>query len=227
MARQQRERHKQAARRSEQREDRRGRQRSKKRFRRWLYLGTSGVFAVLIIIALFLPSLLPSGTRGGTGATSYQEGIGVPQPVMPSAFHTDDVTVGYNTTPPTSGDHWSTPTQCGFYEEDLRDEIIVHNMEHGNVIMSHNLTDPSDIARLRDLQSNLDGSGSWLVTRPYSEIPEGEIAMTAWGVLDQFTGINEERIRSFVDAYKGNRFSGETSQIGRGIPCTTNPRMSN
>ena len=43
--------------------------------------------------------------------------------------------------------------------------------------------------------------------------------MTAWGVLDVFDGVNEQRIKAFYDAYQGNRFSGETQSAGRGIPC--------
>ena len=215
-----RDRRQQGTRRSIQREERRGRQKSRRRYRRWIYLGGSGVIAVMITVSLFLPSL-PGGGTGGTGATSYKDGVGDPQPGISDAFpsHRDGVTIEYSTTPPTSGDHWAATAQCGFYEEDMRDETVVHNMEHGHVIMNYNLTEPSDLSRLKDVHNGLAGSDSWLVTRPYSDIPEGDIAMTAWGVLDQFTGIDEERIQRFLDAYKGNRFSEETSRLGRGIAC--------
>ena len=213
-----RDRRQQGTRKSVQREERRTRHQTHQRRRRWLYLGASGVIGVLITVSLFLPSL-PGGGTGGTGATSYKNGVGDPQAVMPTASHLDGQTIEYSTTPPTSGDHWAAPAQCGFYEEEMRDETIVHNMEHGHIIMSYNLTDPSDLSRLKDVHNGLEVSDSWLVTRPYSEIPEGDIAMTAWGVLDQFTGIDEELIQRFFDAYKGNRFSDETSSIGRGIAC--------
>jgi hypothetical protein len=137
---------------------------------------------------------------------------------MPTANHLDGQTIAYSTTPPTSGDHWSASARCGFYESEVRDETTGHNLEHGNVVMSYNLTDPADITRLEEVHDNLTSSGSWLVTRPYSKIPEGAIAMAAWGVLDQFTGIDEERIERFFDAYKGNRFSEEAGANG-GMPC--------
>ena len=89
--------------------------------------------------------------------------------------------------------------------------------------MSYHLTDPAEIARLRALHNGLMGSDLWLVTRFYDEIPEGEIAMAAWGVIDPFTGIDEERIRRFFNAYQGNRLSAETKRLDRGIPCITTP----
>ena len=174
------------------------------------------------------PTATPAVAPGavGTGATRYIAGVGVPQAVMRTAFHRDGAVVAYHTVPATSGDHWSTPTRCGFYGEEIPDEILVHNMEHGNVIMSHNLTNTAELARLKDIHNNLRGSGDWLVTRPDFRLPEGAIVMTAWGVLDRFIGIDQERIRRFFDAYKGNRFSQETRSIGRGISCASAPQIA-
>jgi hypothetical protein len=45
--------------------------------------------------------------------------------------------------------------------------------------------------------------------------------MAAWGVVDIFDGVDEGRIESFYEAYRGNRFSEETSSVGRGIPCVS------
>ena len=221
-----RERRRTAVRRGEIRTARRERQESKKKRRRILYLIGAGTFAVAIIVGLFLPSVLPGGGLGtGSGTSSYVDGIGVPQALMPSAFHVDPRTVAYSTAPPTSGDHWSSTTQCGFYDGEVADEIVVHNMEHGNVILSHNLTNNADRERLREVHDNLNGNGDWLVTRFYPNIPEGTVALTAWGVLDEFEGIDEDRIERFYEAYKGNLFSDETRGLGRGIPCTSAARM--
>ncbi len=219
-----RERRRTAVRRGEIRTARRERQESKKKRRRILYLIGAGTFAVAIIVGLFLPSVLPGGGLGtGSGTSSYVDGIGVPQALMPSAFHVDPQTVAYSTAPPTSGDHWSATTQCGFYDGEVADEIVVHNMEHGNVIISHNLTE--GVEQLREVHDNLSGNGEWLVTRFYPNIPEGTVALTAWGVLDEFEGIDEDRIERFYEAYKGNLFSDETRGLGRGIPCTSAARM--
>ena len=159
------------------------------------------------------------------GASSYTDGIGVPQPLMPSAFHVDPATVVYSTAPPASGDHWSSPTQCGFYEDGVADELVVHNMEHGNVVVSFNLTEDVDKERLQEVHESLNGNDQWLVTRFYPDIPRGTVALTAWGVLDEFEGVDQDRIERFYEAYKGNLFSEETRWLGRGIPCTNEIRM--
>ncbi len=219
-----RERRRTAVRRGEMRIARRERQESKKKRRRILYFLGSGTFAVAIIVGLFIPSFPGAGGDTGRGAASYEDGIGVPQPVEPTAFHVNEE-VAYSTVPPTSGDHWATPTQCGFYEDGVADELIVHNMEHGNVVISHNLTSDADKERLREIHESLDGNDLWLVTRFYPDIPEGIVALTAWGVLDEFEGIDEDRIKRFYEAYNGNLFSDETRGLGRGIPCTNEIRV--
>lgn len=215
--------HGQSARRALQRDDRRVRSQAKKQRKRTLYLLVSGIIAVLITISLFLPSI-PAG-RNQTGATSYKNGVGEPQPLMPTDAHRDNVRIKYSTIPATSGDHWSAPTKCGFYDVELRDEVVVHNMEHGNVIMTYNLINDSDKTKLQTIHDNLEGSGDWLVTRPDNRIKEGHIVMTAWGILEEFTEIDEAGISRFFDAYQGNLFSRETSSIGYGLSCTSAAKM--
>ncbi len=219
-----RERRRTAMRRGEMRTARRERQEGKKKRRRILYFLGSGIFAVAIIVGLFVPSFPGAGIGTGSGATSYADGIGVPQALMPTVFHVTE-TVDYSTVPPTSGDHSPITTQCGFYENEVLDEIVVHNMEHGNIVMSYNLTNSADIERLREVHNNLNGNDEWLVTRFYPDIPEGTVALTAWGVLDEFQGVDEDRIERFYEAYKGNLFTEETRGLGRGIPCTSSARM--
>lgn len=94
-------------------------------------------------------------------------------------------------------------------------------MEHGHVVISHNLSSRVEIERLEQLAEELPDFNDWGILRPYSEIDEGSVAMTAWGVVDEFEGVDEERIRRFFEAYLGNRFSEETRGLGRAIPCTS------
>jgi hypothetical protein len=147
--------------------------------------------------------------------------VGASQELMPTFVHRDGVAIEYNTAPPTSGDHWGNTIRCGFYMPNIvvPDQVIVHNMEHGNVVMNYHINNPDELEKLKIIQGSLNGSDQWLVARHYTGIPEGHIAMTAWGVLDEFAGINEMRITRFFDAYKGNLLSNETRNLGRGITC--------
>lgn len=218
---------KQAGRKTDQREARRQRHDGKQRRQRILYLIVSGFIALLIIASLVITSL-PKGTGAGSGAkrVQYVAGVGTQEPLMPSANHVDGKTVAYNTVPPTSGDHWSTPTQCGVYETEVRDEDIVHNLEHGNVVISYNLPDSTTVSKLTDLFGKLKDHQSWLVVRPYAKLAQGQVAIAAWGVQQTFTGVDEAGITKFYNTYMGNLFSTETRGAGVGIPCSTAQRMA-
>ncbi len=127
-------------------------------------------------------------------------------------------TASYSTVPATSGPHWSATAQCGIFDVELPDELVVHNMEHGHVIISHNLSDPDQVRMFNELVNNLPGLTEWAVVRPYSKIRPGTVAMTAWGVIDQIAGVDEGRILTFYRTYRANRLSPETQQVGP-IPC--------
>ena len=225
MARQHKDKRQQSERKSYQREQRRARHNARGRRRRILYVSLSGIVATLLV-GSFIVSELPGGTGGGTEQTPganqsvYVDGIGEKQTLMLSAQHLDGQLLQYNTKPPTSGDHWSAPAQCGFYTTQVNDEALVHNLEHGQVVLSYHLPDETDTDRLRETHRNLQGSSNWLITRHYPDLPKGNIALAAWGVLDKFDGIDEQRIEQFFETYKGNLFSDETRGLGQGIPCT-------
>ena len=112
-------------------------------------------------------------------------------------------TVAYSTVPPTSGDHWRTWADCGFYEGGLPDELITHNLEHGNIVVSYNLADQQDIDKLRAVLGGIDLVEKWGVTRYYDKIPQGSLMLAAWGRLDIMQNIDRERIATFFRAHSG------------------------
>jgi hypothetical protein len=125
--------------------------------------------------------------------------------MMPTALHVPEgELVAYNTTPPTSGDHWEGWADCGFHEEGLPDELIVHNLEHSNIVVSYNLAAGEDVELLRNVIDSLGLAAVWGVTRSYDKVPEGTVALAAWGRLDAVRGVDRGRISSFFDAYAGN-----------------------
>ena len=193
-----------------------------------LYLAASAIVAVLVI-AGFAVGGIPLGGGGNQGAGigrygEYQDGIGVQQELMPTLNHVPETeNVEYNTVPPTSGDHWDFWARCGFYEGGLPDERIVHNMEHGNIVVSYRLPDQADVDQLKNFMEGFDLAADWVVTRHYDKIPEGTVALTTWGVLDTMQGVDEDRIERFIRAYAGT-LSPEFP--GRGAPCTNSGVMS-
>ena len=178
--------------------------------------------------ALLSPSATPSAV-----SIAYIPGIGRQVEVAGDAAHFPDnldITAvapeGYLTVdpddpsvaiPPTSGRHWARWASCGFYTEPVPDERIVHNMEHGNIIVSYNLTDPAEIDALKAAYESIDLTAAWGVARPYDGIAEGAVALTTWGVVDgPMVGVDKDRIERFFDAYAGKL----GPEFPNGAPCT-------
>ncbi len=191
-----RERRRQAARQADQREQRRVRQQGRKRLRRWLYLGASGVIAILITISLFLPSM----TKGRT--TTTKSGPGETFAILPATHIPEGTTYDqYNSVPPTSGPHWEEAAPWGISTEPVPNERQLHNLEHGGVMIQYHTDDPvlvSDLEKFAEKQTNYP---CFLLVAPYPDMTY-PVAVTAWGVRDTMTAYDEARLQAFVDAYR-------------------------
>ncbi len=110
----------------------------------------------------------------------------------------------YNSTPPTSGPHWGAPLPWSNYDSPQPDERVVHNLEHGGIVISYNQIPEEDLAKLKALRSRYprDRYGSVkIVTRPYDKISPGTIALAAWTWLDTLQAYDEQRILRFLVAH--------------------------
>ncbi len=145
------------------------------------------------------------GTPPGTPEVRViSTAIGQPVPILQSVSHVPEgKKVGYSDAPPTSGEHWSRPASCGFYTEDLPDERIVHNLEHGNVVVSYNFTNPAQVTGLRDALEDIELFDDWGVARPYDRIVDGQVAIAAWGHLHIMNGVSPGELALFFEALAG------------------------
>ena len=57
----------------------------------------------------------------------------------------------YNTTPPSSGNHYARPAQVGGYTEPIKDETQVHNLEHGHVMIQYRGITTAQITELGEV----------------------------------------------------------------------------
>ena len=179
----------------------------------------------LILFSAFLVAACSSGnvipaTPLPTPESASTGPIGTPVPTL-EANHipVGQPFQGYNSNPPTSGPHWGQTARCGVYPDGLANETVVHNLEHGQVVMSYNLKDAAEVGRLTRTVQSLPDWGSFGILRFYPDIPEGQVAMTVWGVLDIQNGVNEARIAKFWEMYAHNRLSAETKAVGP-LPCS-------
>ena len=189
-----------------------------------IILALAVFFALLLVIAGFVVGGISFQDKDSVSSSSdeYVEGVGERQEIMPTRIHVpEEQNVAYSTTPPTSGDHWDWWARCGFYEEGLPDERIVHNLEHGNIVVSYNLPDGGELDQLKGFMDNFELAPAWAVTRYYDKIPEGTVALSAWGVLDTMEGVDEDRIEKFFRSYSGTL----GPEFPNGAPCTTSGIM--
>lgn len=118
----------------------------------------------------------------------------------------------YNSKPPTSGPHVHNVAKWGVYRRQIPNELQVHNLEDGGVLIQYDCKDCKDLRKqLEKLgrsylkRAKKEGKGSrygHIIVAPYAGI-DAKIALTAWGKIDKFDAFDEERIRSFVEAYVG------------------------
>ena len=151
-------------------------------------------------------ALLTPGDEADEGAPPSLQIVGLGEEFleMPTSLHVQiGEAVNYSTVPPTSGNHWERWANCGFYPEGLPDEIITHNLEHGNIVISYNLPSEGQATQLRSVIDNVLLSGDWGVVRSYDGIPEGQIVLSAWGRMFRTGAIDQESIEAFFGLYAG------------------------
>ena len=165
------------------------------------------IIIALLVIASFGLTTIPfrGGASTSTGSSDkYVSGVGEQHPIMATADHIPaGRTARYSTTPPTSGDHWARQADCGFYTAGLPDEQTTHNLEHGNIVVSYNLTSQEKVAQLRKILDSIDLNPIWGVTRFYDKLEPGTVAVATWGVLDIMKDIDRDRIKKFFETYSG------------------------
>jgi len=111
----------------------------------------------------------------------------------------------YKTDPPTSGPHDPTWLPPSVYKaEETRPELLVHNLEHGNVVIYFNpaVLKPSEVKWLTKLSQQYLGQwdGVLMVTRNDKAHP---LILTAWRAIFRLKGLEKEKVLAFVDAFRG------------------------
>jgi hypothetical protein len=129
-----------------------------------------------------------------------------------------------NSNPPAGGPHWSGtcgedptaappfcgPAPWGIYRDPWDPETLVHNMEHGGVVVWYNSDDPAVRDQLEAVVKERLDDGKFIVLAPYPDMEDDTIAITSWSRLDKFPAseLTDERVNTFIDANE-RRFNPE------------------
>ncbi len=104
----------------------------------------------------------------------------------------------YDSLPPTSGWHYADTAKWGIHEEPIEDELQIHNLEHGGIIIQYQ---PGiDQKTLEELKNIVSGYKTKVILAPYPKLDK-KIALTAWTRIDKFEEFDEQRITNFIKAF--------------------------
>lgn len=119
-------------------------------------------------------------------------------------------TVEYGTDPPTSGRHIGELARQGVSDLVVPNEVAVHNMEHGFVLVWYNCSAPTPLpgdacpALRNSLASVVQpavANGKLVILSPNSTM-DRRIALTAWQFMDSMDELDTDRVQSFIDTFE-------------------------
>jgi hypothetical protein len=157
--------------------------------RRWL-TGAAAVGAVVIAVIV--------------GYFAYRAQADLPGQKFPDQGNLHVQTVAdpheaYNSTPPTSGPHLPYIAPWGVHTKPIANELQVHNLEDGGVVVQYNCECPELADKLAQIVGRYD---RFVVLAPYPAM-KSRIALTAWTRLETLDDFDAARIERFIKAYRG------------------------
>ena len=101
----------------------------------------------------------------------------------------------YNSNPPTSGWHYTEEAAWGVHQDELPDEQLIHNLEHGGIWISYlGVDDPTKSALEKIAKSQ-----SKVVIEPRAK-NDSPIILASWGRLLKMERFDEQSVLDFIKA---------------------------
>jgi Protein of unknown function (DUF3105) len=112
---------------------------------------------------------------------------------------TDGKKVKYRSFPPVSGDHYAVPAIWNAYDQPLEQERVVHNLEHGGIVIQYGSKVPA--STVEELREFYLGDPNGLILAPLPRLND-KIALAAWTHLATCTKFDEGAFKAFRDAFR-------------------------
>jgi hypothetical protein len=108
----------------------------------------------------------------------------------------------FQSIPPSSGKHYPVTADPGFHSEPVAEGNLVHNLEHGQLVIWYSPDAPAGI--IGDLETYVDDAGVALVAAPYDQVPDGHnFSISAWGATQDCDEVSGEVLCQFRDRFQG------------------------
>ena len=152
---------------------------AERRTRLWLAIFSLSGFVILGALIAFVA--IGSGDDGKTTTTSGISSDNCAEKsypgLSPKHLQSPDAKTNYNSYPPASGPHFQTPAPWNIYEDPIKQTILVHNLEHGGIVIQYGPDVPEgDVEKVRSFWQD-DPNG--LVVAPNPRL-DAKIVLTAW-----------------------------------------------
>ncbi len=165
----------------------------------WRLLLIGGVL-VLGAVVLVVVLLFGGGGNNGNSAVGQRQ-------ADDGRGHIAEGVAGspYSSVPATSGRHWPTPTNWGVYAQAQAQELVLHNMEHGGIIVWYQPSklDAAGLATLTTwVQQQIATERFKVILTPWGGADFGHpVAVTAWNWLLYLDAPDTDSLRGFLDAH--------------------------
>ncbi|MDQ3045427.1 MAG: DUF3105 domain-containing protein [Chloroflexota bacterium] len=109
----------------------------------------------------------------------------------------------YTTSPPTSGPHIGAElAPWGVSAVQIEDEVQVHNLEHGGVMLQYACACPEVVALLESFADPATGYPVKVIAAPYAEM-DADVTLTAWGHILSLSEaeVTGPTVLEFIEAY--------------------------
>ena len=156
-------------------------------------------------LVLVLSALLSAVVLGGALAAPLVAKVAgyAGEPVDLSRVQIYDITdrthsvddLDYPQTPPAGGPHAPVWLECGVYDEPVRDENAVHDLEHGTVWITYDPSLPE-----RDVEALVEQLPDNGIMSPYDNLPSA-VVVTVWGAQLALDRARDPRLGLFLEEY--------------------------
>jgi hypothetical protein len=173
----------------------------------WRILLIGGVLLIgaIILVVVLIVGAPPSASVGVRQTSAGRDHVEVGTDVRGGQPNV------YTSIPATSGPHWDTPANWGVYTVAQAESQMVHNLEHGGIVIWYQPDQVSDDddARLADFVNSrvAEGQGGRFkfILSPWDGEDFGHpIAVTAWEWLLYLDTADTGAINAFADAHYGD-----------------------
>jgi hypothetical protein len=160
------------------------------------------VAVLLVAFGVAVPLLLDEDEPPAERAADQVDPVDLSEVVTFTALRTDHVTEAvddYESRPPAGGRHFPVWLECGVYDEPVRDEYVVHDLEHGAFWFAYDAEalDDDDVASLAE---RLPANG---VMTPYAGL-DAPVVVTVWEARLALDGADDPRLDLFLEEYAGS-----------------------